>query len=400
MKQHPFYRRLFLAALPLLLFAAGCSDNSGGSSNKYSGAKLLNVADSVALTNNGTFTVKIFYAKGLANMSSTALTAETSDYKICKVTSKSSAAADDSCLALITLEPGTDFGKATVKVRFYNIADNAESGEIDINVVHQEKAVGGYIDNINGAKLYMQFAEGGTAVLGMQRADSLRLVGSKYFFLYGDSTLTPETIHRYYPYRMVNMKDYYVSRTEVTCKQYKAVMGTFLHGQNKDDNPAMISFSESRAFIKKLSELTGRNYRIPSIDEWEYAATGGQKSKGYAYPGSNNVENVAWTATSSKGPFSGSYAVGLKAPNELGLYDMAGNVSEWVNDSIPHTYYKENGDLWCIGQLYANKGGDDQLSNTLWFFYPWYTNYTASSYGNMGLRLVISRKDYEMKPVE
>src|SRR5574344_1848343 len=126
-------------------------------------------------------------------MSSTALTAETSDYRICKGASKRSAAAGVSCLALITLQPGTDFGKATVKVRFYNIADNTECGEMEINVVHQEET-DSYVDNINGVKLYMQFAEGGTAVLGMPTADSIRLVNTKFPW-YKDSILTSETIH-------------------------------------------------------------------------------------------------------------------------------------------------------------------------------------------------------------
>ena len=399
MKQYLFYRRLFFVSLSLLLFAAGCSDNSGGSSNKYSGAKLLNVADSVLLTNDETFTVKIFYAKGLANMSSTALTAETSDYKICKVTSKSSAAADDSCLALITLEPGTDFGKATVKVRFYNIADNAESGEIDINVVHQEKAVGGYIDNIGGVKLYMQYVEGGTSVLGIPTTDSLRLVGTKEYRT--DSVLTPERIHQHYPRKKVSMEDFYMSRTEVTNKLYKAVMGTAKPGQDDDERPVVISFFECRDFTKKLSKLTGRNYRMVTRDEWEYAAIGGQKSKGYIYPGSNNLEDVAWSAHDFTGggvPTRPTF-VAQKAPNELGLYDMAGNLYEWVNDSILHYYYMD-GKLWHTEYLYAGRGGSYEMPHYYWRFYPWHIKYLFATTNNYGIRLVISRKDYEMKPVE
>lgn len=398
MKQYLFCRKLFLASLPLLLFAASCSD-SGDGSNRYSDARPLNVKDSILLTNEETFTLKIFYAKGFNNMTSTVFTVEPADYKICKMTNKFCGMAGDSCIVYIELQSGEDFGNTTVKVKFHDILNKAEGGELDFNVVHKEKVVDAFVDNIGGVKIYMQYVEGGTSVLGMPEADSLRLVGTKD--AEGDTTLlTPERIHKLYPLTTVKLEDFYMARTEVTCKLYKAVMGTVLHEQDDNERPAMLSLAEGRAFVKKLSELTGRNYRLPSRYEWEYAAKGGKKSKGYIYPGSNNIEDVAWTGNDYGGIRTNKpFFVGQKAPNELGLYDMAGNLAEWVNDSILKLYYKPDGELWLKQYLPVCKGGSNWI-NTSWCFYPWYIRYIGDWYWYQGIRLVISREDYEMKPVE
>ena len=398
MKKSSIFGNLLCTAIVLLsaILAWGCSSSGdGGGSNKYSGAKLLNVEDKVVLTNSETFTLKIFYAKGVANMSSTALVAETSDYKICKVTGKSSAAAGDSCLALITLGPGTDFGEATVKVRFYNIADNAESGEVSVKVVHQEQAEDFFAENIGGEKLTMQFVQGGEAVLGISVADSAEIVNER---LPGKAQVaTPEFIHERFTRRKVRMEDFYMAGTELTGKLYKAVTGTVLHDRNADGRAAELTYAECWDFIKKLSELTGRNYRMATNDEWEYAAIGGQKTKGYKYPGSNTLSEVSVLANGT--PKSVPYTVGQKKPNELGLYDMAGNVEEWVNDTIhsdknisdvpPEYYYS-----FCC------KGGSLKQAGSCVDYRPWYKAYIWDRYTFQGLRLVISLKDYERNPVK
>ena len=97
-----------------------------------------------------------------------------------------------------------------------------------------------------------------------------------------------------------------------------------------DDCPAFfVSWNDVNEFIKRLNELTGNYYRLPTEAEWEYAARGGNKSQGYIFSGSNTMADVGWYYINSSKKVN---QVGLKKPNELGLYDMTGNVYEWCSD--------------------------------------------------------------------
>lgn len=133
------------------------------------------------------------------------------------------------------------------------------------------------------------------------------------------------------PVHEVTLSDFYIGKYEVTQAQWRAVMGTNpSYFSNCDNCPVeSISWSDIKKFLRKLNELTGKNYRLPTEAEWEYAARGGKRSKGYKYSGSNAVGTVGWYLDNSG---EKTQPVGQKAPNELGIYDMTGNVFEWCQD--------------------------------------------------------------------
>ena len=132
------------------------------------------------------------------------------------------------------------------------------------------------------------------------------------------------------PVHSVTLSDYYIGETEVTQELWDAVMGTNPSRSKGSKKPVeRVSWNDCQEFITKLNNLTGKNFRLPTEAEWEYAARGGNKSKGYKYSGSNTIGNVAWYTDNSGGE---THDVKTKQANELGIYDMSGNVYEWCQD--------------------------------------------------------------------
>ena len=124
--------------------------------------------------------------------------------------------------------------------------------------------------------------------------------------------------------------DYYIGKTEVTQALWKAVMGNNPSDFKGDNLPVeCVCWDDCRKFISKLNSLTGRNFRLPTEAEWEFAARGGNNSNHYQYSGSNELGDVAWYEGNSGDK---THVVATKQPNELGLYDMSGNVWEWCSD--------------------------------------------------------------------
>jgi formylglycine-generating enzyme required for sulfatase activity len=132
------------------------------------------------------------------------------------------------------------------------------------------------------------------------------------------------------PAHSVTVSDFYIGKYEVTQKQWVEVMGSNPSEFKGDDLPVeKVSWDDVQEFIRKLNQQTGKKYRLPTEAEWEYAARGGNKSGGYKYSGGNNIGDVAWYDGNSSNKTN---KVGKKSPNELGIYDMSGNVREWVSD--------------------------------------------------------------------
>lgn len=165
---------------------------------------------------------------------------------------------------------------------------------------------------VNGVTFKMVKVEGGTYSMGATPEQGT------------EAQMNEKPVHE------VTVEDFWIGQTEVTQALWKAVT---------DYNPSYtrwpecpvdkVSWQECKSFVEMLQELTGLEFRLPTEAEWEYAARGGKYSKGYKYAGSDNVDDVAWHVGNAE---EKSHPVASKKPNELGLYDMSGNVYEWCED--------------------------------------------------------------------
>jgi len=203
----------------------------------------------------------------------------------------------------------------------------------------------------------------------------------------------------------VIVSDFYIGKYEVTQKQWVKIMGENPSKNKGNDLPVEnVTWDEVQEFIYKLNAFTGKNYRLPTEAEWEFAARGGVKSKKYVYSGSNNLNDVAWYDANSgdrilkddirdkclenydkdhcKDTYNNilisnknkSRNIGTKNPNELGIFDMSGNVTEWVNDRYSENWYWNE---YKSGVQIDPQGPTDNNCRTGWAARKSYSNRCA-----------------------
>lgn len=195
---------------------------------------------------------------------------------------------------------------------------------------------------VNGVKFTMVPVEGGTFTMG---------VTSEQGGYAGDKA------------HQVTLSDYYIGQTEVTQALWKAVMGSNPYFFKGDNLPVeCVSWNDCQVFIQNLNQLTGKQFRLPTEAEWEYAARGGRKSRGYKYAGGNDIGLVAWYEDNSGNE---THPVATKQANELGVYDMSGNVEEWCSDWYDGYQSSSQSDPQgpSSGSFRVYRGGNFRYSN-------------------------------------
>ena len=233
--------------------------------------------------------------------------------------------------------------------------------------------------NVDGVSFKMIAVEGGTFKMG---CNDFRV------------NVNEKTIHN------VTLSSYYIGETQVAQALWKAVMGNNPSYFKGDNLPVEnVSWDDCQKFISKLNSMTGLNFRLPTEAQWEYAARGGRKSKGYKYSGSNNIDEVAWYEINSHtrtGWFGSKkdqqpHPVATKQPNELGLYDMGGNVWEWCSD-----WYGNYSSSSQTNPTGPNSGSNRVCRGGGWFSNVWCCrssnrgfNTPADSFSDLGLRLLL-----------
>ncbi len=256
--------------------------------------------------------------------------------------------------------------------------------------VTAEPKIGKQTFRVNGVSFTMVYVQGGTFTMGATSEQ-------------GSDAYSDEK-----PTHSVTLSSFSIGETEVTQALWQAVMGSVptysggwetQYGKGSNYPAYRVSWNDCQTFINKLNSLTGKNFRLPTEAEWEFAARGGNKSRGYKYSGSNSIGDVAWYDGNSN---SQTHPVKQKQANELGIYDMSGNVLEWCQDVLCR--YKnvdaENPCGKAKSEFRVNRGGS--FCNSAARCRVSYRN--ASAYKNsspiLGLRLALDFPCAELETKE
>ena len=234
--------------------------------------------------------------------------------------------------------------------------------------------------DVNGVAFNMVFVDGGTYNMGCTSEQG------------GECEDDELPVHK------VTVSSFWMGETEVTQALWKSVMGEEPswgllpdYGVGASYPVYRITWHDCQNFIERLNDMTGLTFRLPTEAEWEFAARGGNLSKHYKYSGSNNIDEVACYIGNSNDRI---HPVKKKKPNELGLYDMSGNVWEWCAEWYEEEYYSVSPSNNPTGPSYTcthcvHRGGS-------WNYDPFYSRITNrgctwhdEGYYNLGFRLVM-----------
>ncbi|MBR4564882.1 MAG: formylglycine-generating enzyme family protein [Paludibacteraceae bacterium] len=236
---------------------------------------------------------------------------------------------------------------------------------------------------VNGVPIRMQRVEGGSFVMGATPDQ------------HDPDTYTDKPAH------LVFLSPYYMATTEVTNRLWRAVMSEkeMLELSGYPEHPvSFVSWHEAQRFVRRLDSITGMPFRLPTEAEWEYAARGGAQSKHYRFAGGDVSDSIGWLYSVAG---NWTHPVARKQPNELGLYDMTGNVAEWCQD-LYGPYQLTTAPDPCgadTGSFRIVRGGsyDEAKANCHLSVRRWYEPETSVGY--IGLRVALSLPDDPMKQV-
>ena len=230
---------------------------------------------------------------------------------------------DGNGVGLFTSELSNLASQTTYYVRAYAVNSagisygEEKSFETLVDETEDEEVVEPMTITVNGVSFSMISVKGGIFEMGAQNVDP------------SQPNYDEDAWDRESPVHLVSLSDYYIGETEVTQELWQAVMGyNPSHFEGGQKPVEQVTWNDCKNFIKRLNQLTGLNFRFPTEAEWEFAAKGGNESQGYKYSGSDDVKEVAWHSADGKK----TRDVKTKLSNELGIYDMSGNVMEWCGD--------------------------------------------------------------------
>lgn len=235
--------------------------------------------------------------------------------------------------------------------RIYELILKRHSGGVSTNSINESLSSEIKSFDVKGITFKLVKVTGGTynmGATGKQIAEFGKNNLKKHFphldtkYHYGSSNGSIEQVvgNDEKPVHKVVLDDYFIGITEVTQELWQAVMGKNPSKEKGASLPVTdVSWDDCKRFLKKLNKITGVQFRLPTEAEWEFAARGGIHSKNYIFSGADNLEEISWCYGNSK---RRSHSVALKKSNELGIYDMTGNVREWCNDWYDTFYYRNS----------------------------------------------------------